>query len=233
MGRRRQVSDREITVAAREVFLDRGPKAPVAMVAKKLGVSTATLFQRTGSKQQLMLMAFQPDGAPMTELDRGVQPGVPVREQLGHVLIEINQYLGGLIGASVTLRAACIEAEPSGAHSVPVARPPRGMADPGRDGRVADGHRLAHDGRHPDRRHRGAAHSLLHAAAASHVARASRIHPGDARRSVSGPLAFSFAISHEWLSCNSLAKGTKHQDYQRKAFSGGASASRRLRRCRR
>ena len=110
MGRRRQVSDREISVAAREVFLDRGPKAPVAMVAKKLGVSTATLFQRTGSKQQLMLMAFQPDSMLVTELDRGVQPGVPVREQLGHVLIEINQYLGAIISASVTLRAACIEA---------------------------------------------------------------------------------------------------------------------------
>lgn len=109
MGRRRQVSDREISVAAREVFLDRGPKAPVAMVAKKLGVSTATLFQRTGSKQQLMLMAFQPDGAPFTELERGVQPGAPVREQLGHVLIEINQYLGAVIAASITLRAACIE----------------------------------------------------------------------------------------------------------------------------
>jgi AcrR family transcriptional regulator len=109
MGRRRQVSDRQISVAAREVFLDRGPKAPVAMIAKKLGVSTATLFQRTGSKQQLMLMAFQPEGAPVTELDRGLQPGVPVREQLGHVLIEINQYLGAIISASITLRAACIE----------------------------------------------------------------------------------------------------------------------------
>ena len=79
------------------------------MVAKKLGVSTATLFQRTGSKQALMLMAFQPDGTPVTELDRGLQPGVPVREQLSHVLIEINQYLGAVIAASVTLRAACIE----------------------------------------------------------------------------------------------------------------------------
>jgi AcrR family transcriptional regulator len=110
MARRRQVSDREISVAAREVFLDRGPKAPVAMVAKKLGVSTATLFQRTGSKQQLMLLAFQSEGNLVTELDRGLQAGVPVREQLSHVLIEINQYLGGVIGASITLRAACIEA---------------------------------------------------------------------------------------------------------------------------
>lgn len=110
MGRRRQVSDREISVAAREVFLDRGPKAPVALVAKKLGVSTATLFQRTGTKQQLMLMALRPDGAtPVTELERGLQPGIPVLEQLGHVLLEINQYLGAIITGSLTLRAACIE----------------------------------------------------------------------------------------------------------------------------
>jgi AcrR family transcriptional regulator len=111
MGRRRQVSDQEISVAAREVFLDRGPKAPVAMVAKKLGVSTATLFQRTGSKQQLMLMALQPEVTAITELERGVQPGVPVRDQLAQVLIEINEYLGMIILGSMTLRAARIEAD--------------------------------------------------------------------------------------------------------------------------
>jgi AcrR family transcriptional regulator len=111
MGRRRQVSDRQISAAAREVFLDRGPRAPVAMVAKKLGVSTATLFQRTGSKQQLMLMALQSQGCTVTDLERGLQPGVPVREQLHHVLMEINEYLGTIISASLTLRAACIEAE--------------------------------------------------------------------------------------------------------------------------
>jgi AcrR family transcriptional regulator len=111
MGRRRQVSDREISVAAREVFLDRGPKAPVAMVAKKLGVSTATLFQRTGTKEELMLMALRPDGStPVTDLERGLQPGVPVLDQLGHVLMDINQYLGAIIMGSLTLRAACIEA---------------------------------------------------------------------------------------------------------------------------
>jgi len=79
------------------------------MVAKKLGVSTATLFQRTGSKQKLMLMALQPEGTPITELDRGLQPGVPVREQLTFILIEINHYLGAVISGSLTLRAACIE----------------------------------------------------------------------------------------------------------------------------
>lgn len=111
MGRRRQVSDQQISVAAREVFLDRGPKAPVAMVAKKLGVSTATLFQRTGSKQQLMLMALQPDAAVLTELERGLQKDLPVRPQLEQVLVEINEYLGIIILGSMTLRAARITAD--------------------------------------------------------------------------------------------------------------------------
>ena len=41
------------------------------------------LFQRTGSKQQLMLMALQPERTVINEVERGVVPGVPVREQLG------------------------------------------------------------------------------------------------------------------------------------------------------
>jgi AcrR family transcriptional regulator len=110
MGRRRQVSDEQISIAAREVFLDRGPKAPVAMVAKKLGVSTATLFQRTGSKQQLMLMALQPETTAIRELDRGVLTDTPVREQLVRILVEVNEYLGTIISGSITLRAARIEA---------------------------------------------------------------------------------------------------------------------------
>jgi AcrR family transcriptional regulator len=111
MGRRRQVSDQEISAAAREVFLDRGPRAPVAMVAKKLGVSTATLFQRTGSKQRLMLMALQPDSTVMAELNRGPRPDASVHDQLGQVLIELNEYLGTIISGSITLRAACIESD--------------------------------------------------------------------------------------------------------------------------
>ncbi len=80
------------------------------MVAKKLGVSTATLFQRTGSKQQLMLMALQPEVAVMTGLERGVQTDIPARDQLAHVLVEINEYLGAVIMGSLTLRAAHIAA---------------------------------------------------------------------------------------------------------------------------
>ncbi len=190
MGRRRQVSDREISVAAREVFLDRGPKAPVAMVAKKLGVSTATLFQRTGSKQQLMLMAFQPEGTAVTELDRGVQPGVPVREQLGHVLIEINEYLGAVISASITLRAACIETNlPEPTPSQLRARLAAWLSQAATLGllTIVDAPTTADiligaiESRH--------IHSYMQQQAPD-LAAASRVHPRDARRRLPGPLAF-------------------------------------------
>ena len=41
-----------------------------------------------------MLMALQPDVTPMTELDRGVQPGIPIRDQLTQVLIESTRTSG-------------------------------------------------------------------------------------------------------------------------------------------
>jgi hypothetical protein len=58
-----------------------------------------------------MLMALQPEVTAITELDRGVQPGIPIRNQLTQVLIELNEYLGTIISGSITLRAARIEAE--------------------------------------------------------------------------------------------------------------------------
>jgi len=67
-------------------------------VAKKLGVSTATLFQRTGSKQQLMLMALQPQGTPVTELARGL---VPENQRAGLAMSVGLALAGALIGATV------------------------------------------------------------------------------------------------------------------------------------
>src|SRR5690606_13252082 len=65
-----------------------------------------------GSKQQLILMALtQPDSSPTTELERGLPEGVPPREQLARILLQLNDYLGGLISSSLMLKAARIEAD--------------------------------------------------------------------------------------------------------------------------
>jgi uridine kinase len=58
-----------------------------------------------------MLMALQPETTAITELDRGVEMDVPVRDQLSRILVELNEYLGTIISGSLTLRAARIEAD--------------------------------------------------------------------------------------------------------------------------
>jgi AcrR family transcriptional regulator len=42
--RRKEVSDAQIVQAARKVFLEHGTQVPVAVIAKVLGVSPATMF---------------------------------------------------------------------------------------------------------------------------------------------------------------------------------------------
>ena len=192
MGRRRQVSDREISVAAREVFLDRGPKAPVAMVAKKLGVSTATLFQRTGSKQQLMLMAFQPEGAPSRSSTAACSPAFPSASSSA----TCSSRSTSISAPSSRPRSRCARRASSRTCPSPRRRScargsPHWLTQAATLGllTVVDAARY---GRHPDRRDRVAAHPLVHAAAAPHLAAASRVHPRDARRGVPGPLAFPF-----------------------------------------
>jgi len=86
MPRPKQVSDEQITSAARKVFLQVGVNAPVALVAKALGVTPAALFHRTGSKEQLFVMAMtqvDPREFKVLKLMRdGPATDTPVRTQL-------------------------------------------------------------------------------------------------------------------------------------------------------
>lgn len=58
MGRRKEKSDEQILLAARECFVRRGPTVATSIIAKELGISQATLFNRFKTKQDLMLGAL-------------------------------------------------------------------------------------------------------------------------------------------------------------------------------
>lgn len=60
MGRPKEITDEEIVVAARRCFLERGAGVSAADIARDLGVSHTTLFNRFGSKEGLMLAALGP-----------------------------------------------------------------------------------------------------------------------------------------------------------------------------
>ena len=58
MGRPREITDQEILTQARECFLEAGPTLSAAAIARKLGISEGTLFNRFSTKEQLMRRAL-------------------------------------------------------------------------------------------------------------------------------------------------------------------------------
>jgi AcrR family transcriptional regulator len=60
MGRPKEVTDERITVVARRYFIKRGAGVSAVDIARELGVSHTTIFNRFGSKEGLMTAALRP-----------------------------------------------------------------------------------------------------------------------------------------------------------------------------
>ncbi len=58
MPRTRSITDEQILSAAREVFTEQGMNATTAEVARRAGVSEGTIFNRFGSKTELMMASM-------------------------------------------------------------------------------------------------------------------------------------------------------------------------------
>jgi AcrR family transcriptional regulator len=113
VARKRVVSDAQITRAARKVFLEHGTRAPVAWVARELGVSSATVFLRMGSKMGLINAALWPPDPPVLgHLEQGFQRGAPAVQQLRDVVADLVRYVDNEIPATFTLYAAGLRARP-------------------------------------------------------------------------------------------------------------------------
>lgn len=107
MPRHRSVSDAQIVRAARRVFLEHGTQAPVSAVARELGVSTATIFVRMGTKSRLITAALWPPDPPILEVLQTTAPDDrPLHEQLVPVAVEIARFVEAEIPATFTLYAA-------------------------------------------------------------------------------------------------------------------------------
>src|SRR5919204_6207695 len=106
MPRPKQVSDEQLLRAARMVFLKDGFKAPVAAVAKELGVTPAALFHRVKSKERLFLHALYPKDPPELEaLEGRPAEGRRVQEQLIEILFGLTEYLSHAMPAMFHLHS--------------------------------------------------------------------------------------------------------------------------------
>lgn len=110
MGRPREVTDEQIVVVARRCFLKGGTGVSAAEIARELGVSHTTLFNRFGSKEGLMLAALAPpQKVPwVATLDAGPDDR-PIREQLVEHAKVMSAYFQDLQAGLGVLQAAGID----------------------------------------------------------------------------------------------------------------------------
>lgn len=106
MARPRSITDEEIHQAAREVFIEHGPNAPVSLIAERLGVSHAALFGRVGTKEQLLLEALCPGRPLAVERFTESPPAEGARDRLIEILTELMAFFQRVVPNLVVLRAA-------------------------------------------------------------------------------------------------------------------------------
>jgi AcrR family transcriptional regulator len=113
MPRQKQVTDERLISVARQVFLKAGVNAPVSLVAKALGVTSAALFHRAGTRERLVISAMTlTDPREFKLLDllkQGPAADVPIRVQLAEVLLSLNNHLAVITPCMLFMHAAGVK----------------------------------------------------------------------------------------------------------------------------
>lgn len=115
MARPREITDEQIIAVARRCFLKQGAGVSAAEIAKELGVSHTTVFNRFGSKEGLMLAALGPPTKKISwvaALEDGPDER-PIREQLVTHARVMSAYFQDLQAGLGILQAAGIDAAKS------------------------------------------------------------------------------------------------------------------------
>lgn len=109
MGRPRSISDERILDEARACFLEHGAGAATTLIAQRLGISHSLLFQRFGTKEELVRAALLPRSEPpwIAELRDGPDDR-DARAQLSSHAEQIFDFYQALIPGIAVLRAAGI-----------------------------------------------------------------------------------------------------------------------------
>jgi len=111
MARPRQITDEQILEAARRCFLEHGPSVSTTVIAEALGISHGVLFQRFGTKEELLKSALLP-GEPGFIAELGAGPDArPIREQLLVLARRIYGYFEETVPRMTLLRASGLPAK--------------------------------------------------------------------------------------------------------------------------
>jgi AcrR family transcriptional regulator len=112
VGRPKAVTDDQIVAAARRCFLERGARVSAADIARELGVSHTTLFNRFGSKEALLIAALgPPETIPWVAALEAGPDDRPIRRQLVEHCQVVSAYFWELQAGLAVLQAAGITPE--------------------------------------------------------------------------------------------------------------------------
>jgi AcrR family transcriptional regulator len=110
MGRPKAVSDEQILVTARRCFLEHGAGVSAVDIARELGVSHTTLFNRFGSKEAMLIAALgPPEKIPWVAALEAGPDDRPIREQLVEHTKVISTYFQELQAGLAVLLAAGVD----------------------------------------------------------------------------------------------------------------------------
>lgn len=106
--RPRQFTDEELIDAARALFLEHGPSVSGARIASALGISSAALFKRIGTKQELLRRALMGGDVPpfLPILEQQPPDARPVAEQLLEHVDRIDAFFAKAMPAIAMMKAA-------------------------------------------------------------------------------------------------------------------------------
>lgn len=105
MARPREHTDEEILDAASEVLLEHGVKVATGVIAARLGLSSAALFHRFGSKRNLIIQALMPK-PPDLDWVKGGPDERPIAEQLTQIGQAIVSHMQTIAPRVQALRTA-------------------------------------------------------------------------------------------------------------------------------
>jgi AcrR family transcriptional regulator len=98
MARTKTISDKRILEVARAVFVEQGPSATTAEIARRAGISEGSIFRRWDTKSDLLMAALDwPDALPWVSLleDRAGQGDL--RQNLETIALAIIDFLTEMI----------------------------------------------------------------------------------------------------------------------------------------
>ncbi|MDI1451910.1 TetR/AcrR family transcriptional regulator [Polyangium sp. 6x1] len=112
MSRPRNIPDTKILEEARACFLEHGAAVSTTLIAERLGISHGVLFQRFGTKEQLLRAALMPPSEPpwMARMRSGPDDR-DARTQLHELAEEIFAYLQRIVPCLAVLRSAGMHVE--------------------------------------------------------------------------------------------------------------------------